>query len=57
MGSDPLPKKFILMRLFVMHLIEFFLHKDRLVVPNRNVPDFGVLKTLKGEQNNFKSVK
>ena len=29
--------------------------KDRLVVPNTQTPDFGVLKTLEGEQNNFKS--
>ena len=28
---------------------------DRLVVPNTQTPDFGVLKTLEGEQNNFKS--
>ena len=29
--------------------------KDRVVVPNKNCPDFGVLKALKGEESNFET--
>ena len=55
-GSDPLPMK-IYTDETVCNAFDriFSTAKDRLVVPNRNVPDFGFARALKGEGATFET--